>query len=156
MIWFGVMSWGVYQYRQPCGSANEWFNGSEGVTLSTIVVGMFANVIFGFIDNAGLFFGGVYLDELFEKLPGGLDANVTAGYGNTFSDFLGSFVGTFCGLIISDVTGISEGPIWANSLGIIIGCLLGILIPKMLLKNSKQLGLNRISTKEVLLGAMDD
>ncbi len=61
---------------------------------------MFANIIFGFIDNAGLFFGGVYLDEIFAKLPGGLDANVTAGYGNTFSDTLGIFLGTFSGLMI--------------------------------------------------------
>lgn len=29
------------------------------------MVGMFSNIVFGFIDNAGLFFGGVYLEELF-------------------------------------------------------------------------------------------
>lgn len=75
-------------------------NGDEGLTVGTFFVGMFANIVFGFIDNAGLFFGGCYLDEIFEKLPGGYDANVTAGYGNTFSDFLGSFLGTFCGLMI--------------------------------------------------------
>lgn len=98
---------------------------------------MFAYIVFGFIDNAGLFFGGVYLDELFEKLPGGLDANVTAGYGNTFSDFLGSFLGTFCGLMIQNITGIAEGPIWANSAGIVIGCIIGIAVPKAILSNSK-------------------
>lgn len=65
---------------------------------------MAANIVFGFIDNAGLFFGGVYLEELFEKLPGGDDANVLAGYGNTYSDFLGSFLGSFCGLIIQNIT----------------------------------------------------
>lgn len=61
---------------------------------------MSANIVFGFIDNAGLFFGGVYLEELFAKLPAADDANVLAGYGNTYSDFLGAFLGTFCGLII--------------------------------------------------------
>ena len=95
---------------------------------------MASNVVFGFIDNAGLFFGGVYLEELFEKLPGGDDANVLAGYGNTYSDFLGSFLGTFIGLIISNLTNIYEGPIWANSVGIVIGCLIGIFIPKLILK----------------------
>lgn len=115
---------------------------------------MFSNIVFGFIDNAGLFFGGCYLDEIFEKLPGGYDANVTAGYGNTFSDFLGSFLGTFCGLIIQNITGINEGPIYSNSIGIVIGCLIGILIPKLILRKSKTLGLNKITTKEVLLGAM--
>ena len=78
-----------------------------------MIVGMFSNIIFGFIDNAGLFFGGCYLDELFSKFPGSDDANVVAGYGNTYSDFLGAFLGTFCGLIISDATGIDDGPIWA-------------------------------------------
>lgn len=108
------------------------------MTVGTIAVGMFSNIVFGFIDNAGLFFGGVYLDELFEKLPGGLDANVTAGYGNTFSDFMGSFVGTFCGMMIINITGINDSPIWSQSLGIVIGCLLGIAIPKLILRDSKK------------------
>lgn len=147
MVWFGLMSYGVFQYKEPCKDASDWFNGDGGVTVSTVIVGMAANIVFGFIDNAGLFFGGVYLEELFEKLPGGDDANVLAGYGNTYSDFLGSFLGTFCGLIISNLTSVNDGPIWANSLGIVIGCLLGILIPKMLLRKSGQLGLNKVSAK---------
>lgn len=61
---------------------------------------MMANVVFGFIDNAGLFFGGCYLDEVFALLPGSEDANVAAGYGNTYSDLLGAFMGTFSGLIL--------------------------------------------------------
>lgn len=61
---------------------------------------MMANLVFGFIDNAGLFFGGCYLDEVFALLPGSEDANVAAGYGNTYSDLLGAFMGTFVGLIL--------------------------------------------------------
>ena len=113
IVWFGLMSWGVYNYKFPCGNFDWWFNGDDGVTLQTIMVGMVGNILFGFIDNAGLFFGGVYLEEIFAKLPGGLDANVTAGYGNTFSDTLGIFVGTFCGLIIQHITDVENGPIWA-------------------------------------------
>jgi hypothetical protein len=37
---------------------------------------------------------------------------------------------------IKDIFKVSEGPIWANAIGIIAGCLLGILIPKMVLSNS--------------------
>ena len=70
---------GVYSYKNPCGTVSEWFNGDEGVTIGTVIVGMFSNIIFGFIDNGGLFFGGCYLDELFSKLPGSDDANVVAG-----------------------------------------------------------------------------
>jgi Na+-translocating ferredoxin:NAD+ oxidoreductase RnfD subunit len=108
---------------------------------------MFANVIFGFIDNAGLFFGGVYLEEIFALLPGGDDANVTAGYGNTFSDTLGIFLGTFCGKIIENITDTEEGPMWANAFGITIGCLLGIMIPKMIISDSSTSGLNKVTAR---------
>eukprot|EP00335_Anophryoides_haemophila_P000050 CAMPEP_0204821484 /NCGR_PEP_ID=MMETSP1018-20131115/20874_1 /ASSEMBLY_ACC=CAM_ASM_000518 /TAXON_ID=46462 /ORGANISM="Anophryoides haemophila, Strain AH6" /LENGTH=107 /DNA_ID=CAMNT_0051933033 /DNA_START=354 /DNA_END=677 /DNA_ORIENTATION=+ len=106
-----------------------------------------ANVVFGFIDNAGLFFGGCYLDEVFSLLPGSDDANVGAGYGNTFSDLLGAFMGTFVGLMLKDATGINEGPLWANAIGIIFGCLLGIAIPKLIVGNSSTVGLNKISAR---------
>ncbi len=149
------MSYGIYQYQRPCGSFNLWFNGDEGVTIGTILVGMFANLVFGFIDNAGLFFGGVYLEEVFALLPGGLDANVTAGYGNTFSDTLGIFLGNFSGLMIQHITDIDDGPIWANTFGVTIGCLIGIFIPKMLISNSSTQGLNKITSRQVLLGAQD-
>lgn len=116
---------------------------------------MGANLIFGFIDNAGLFFGCSYLDEIFEKLPGASDTNVCAGYGNTFSDFLGSFIGTFCGMIIAEVCGLSEGPLWANAFGVIIGCLLGILIPSLLISSPETKGLNKINANRALLGNLD-
>jgi len=59
-----------------------WFNG-ENITFLSIIVGLFSNLIFGFIDNAGLFFGANFLDEWFQMLPAADDANVFAGYGNT-------------------------------------------------------------------------
>jgi hypothetical protein len=75
----------------PCTNFSIWFNGEGGVSAKTVIVGMSANLVFGFIDNAGLFFGGCYLEELFALFPGSKDANVAAGYGNTYSDFLGAF-----------------------------------------------------------------
>mmetsp|Transcript_39584 Transcript_39584/g.60857 ORF Transcript_39584/g.60857 Transcript_39584/m.60857 type:complete len:121 (-) Transcript_39584:45-407(-) len=116
---------------------------------------MFANIIFGFVDNAGLFFGGCYLEELFSKFPGSKDANVAAGYGNTYSDCLGAFLGTFSGLILADATRVYDYPIWTEAIGIVIGCLLGILIPKMILSNSTTTGLNKVSAKQVFMGAME-
>jgi len=82
--------------------------------------------------------------------------NILNRYGNTFSDFLGSFIGVFCGMIIADICGLSDGPIWANALGIIIGCLLGIAIPKMLVSNSSTKGLNKLNASTALLGALPD
>lgn len=116
---------------------------------------MGSNLIFGFIDNAGLFFGCSYLDEIFAKLPGASDSNVCAGYGNTFSDFLGSFIGTFCGMMISVICGLSDGPLWANAFGVIVGCLLGIAVPKMLISNSETKGLNKNAASSLLLGNLD-
>jgi len=49
-------------------------------------------------------------------------------YGNTFSHCLGTFVGTFCGMMIADVFDIGEGSLWANAFGIFVGGLLGIAI----------------------------
>ena len=111
-----------------------WFNGL--LSARHILVGGGAFIIFGFIDNAGLFFGGCYLDEVFELLPGSEDANVCAGYGNTYSDALGAWVGSFVGKIIEDLSGVSEGPLWAEALGVMIGCIIGIIIPKAIVGNS--------------------
>lgn len=117
---------------------------------------MGANVVFGFIDNAGLFFGGCYLDEVFSKLPGGTDANICAGYGNTFSDTLGMFLGTFFGIILKSSLEIDDGPIWANAFGITIGCLLGIYVPVLILGTDvKTTGLNKVSAESIVLGTMD-
>jgi len=62
---FGFICWGISTYMDPCKTFGEWFNGDDGVTAKTFFVGMGANIIFGFIDNCGLFFGGCYLDEIF-------------------------------------------------------------------------------------------
>lgn len=56
-----------------------------------------------------------------------------------------------------DIFETGDGPIWTNALAIIVGCLFGILIPKMILRgNSSTHGLNKISAKQVFLGSLDD
>ena len=102
-------------------------SGLDNPSLKTILVGMSSGIVFGFIDNAGLFFG---MDALDPYLPGG--PLTKAGYGNTFSDALGSFLSVFIGNLIQKSTGISNTPMWAESVGIIVGCLFGIYIPAML------------------------
>ncbi len=107
-----------------------------GLTKSTfcdnpgaIAVAMASNIVFGFVDNAGLFFGMDALDPVFEKLKGGNHGLINAGYGNTFSDAIGAFLGTFIGSYIADKSGIYDGPLWAQAIGIVIGCILGVYIP---------------------------
>ena len=101
-----------------------------------IVLGMSSGVVFGFIDNAGLWFGMDALDPFLNTIPG--VGNLTkAGLGNTFSDAVGAFAGTFAGIIIQKSL-IKKGEenipefIWAEAIGVVIGCLLGILIPMLI------------------------
>lgn len=78
-VGFGTIAWFTYRYKVgPDASFNDWFNG-ENMTITTIMVGFFSNIIFGFIDNFGLFFGSNFLDEWFLMLPASDDANVFAG-----------------------------------------------------------------------------
>ena len=105
----------------------EFINNGKTVSLKQILVGMSFGAIFGFIDNFGLWYGMDYLDPY---LPGG---NLTkAGYGNTYSDFIGSTMGTSISIILNTLYPVEEAPIWVNSLGIILGCLLGLYIPRYL------------------------
>ena len=100
-------------------------------SMKSLMVGMSSNIVFGIIDNGGLFFG---MDALDPYLPSG---NLTkAGLGNTFSDGLGAFLGTFAGIIIKNAMNVSDDdeppPIWSEFLGIVIGCLLGLYISKLI------------------------
>ena len=103
------------------------------LTLVKILASMAFGVIFGFIDNAGLFFGMDALDPYVKKISS--DSKVSAGIGNTYSDVIGAFAGSFAGSIVqqmlkSQLPYCFEGPLWAEATGIFLGCILGIVIPK--------------------------
>lgn len=111
--------------RQFLGADMRYLTTASGI--KTVMVGMVGGIIFGFIDNAGLWFGMDALDPLFVKK--GITGNAAAGYGNTFSDGLGAFLGTFIAIIVSEKSNISleSTPIWANAVGVVVGCLIGIM-----------------------------
>jgi hypothetical protein len=94
------------------------------------VVGMGSGFVFGFLDNAGLFFGMDMLDPIFSQIPMGKESLVVAGYGNTFSDFVGAFMGTFVGAIIQYEFNTFDYPIWSEGLGVLVGCIFGVYIPR--------------------------
>lgn len=57
--------------------------------------------------------------------------------------------------MISDLTKNNDSPIWGDAIGIIIGCLLGIVVPKMIMgNNSETSGFNNIRPKHSFLGDM--
>lgn len=99
-----------------------------------IIGGLTFGLVFGFIDNAGLWMGMDALDPIFDQIinifPKGKDTElIKAGLGNTFSDFLGVSLGTFMSIIMNSILGTSPGAIWIDTVGIVLGCILGILIP---------------------------
>lgn len=55
-----------------------------------------------------------------------------AGIGNTYSDFLGAFLATFSGVIIMNMTQISNVSIISEVIGIVLGCIIGIIIPRFI------------------------
>lgn len=56
-----------------------------------------------------------------------------AALGNTFSDVLGSFLSSFILIMLIHLTNVDNFSILTETLGIFIGCLLGILLPRTLL-----------------------
>lgn len=56
-----------------------------------------------------------------------------AGLGNTYSDLLGSFLSSFILILLINLTNVSNFSIITETLGIFIGCLLGVALPRTLL-----------------------
>ena len=120
--------------RKDTGGVAEFLGfAGESATVGGILVGLVSSTIFGLIDNGGLYFGMSSLDPIFRSQK--MDDLESAGWGNTFSDFLGAFLGTFIGKFVQNITGVENTSLWAETIGIVIGCILGIYIPKII-KNS--------------------
>lgn len=118
---FGAIAYGV----SDSSSVLSFLGVYPFPTVLSILAGMMANIVFGIIDNGGLFFGMSALDPF---LPEG--ELTRAGLGNTFSDGLGAFLGSFTGVMIKSLTKIEDTPLWADAFGIIIGCLIGLYVPR--------------------------
>lgn len=117
---------------EACEDFAKWID--KDMTWRSILVGIAAGVSFGFCDNALLFFGISALDSVFTRLPYGKEDLMVAGYGNAFSSTVSAFVSTFIGQVISNVTGLDpdNAPLWAMAVGLAIGGLIGIYVPRMI------------------------
>ena len=113
------------KHREKTGkdiSVKDYLNAGNKNFFTRISVGLGTGVVFGIIDNAGLWFGMEALDPLFPR--GEL---TKAGFGNVFSDTLSAFLATFAGNIISNLTGVDANtPLWADAFGTFIGCFIGL------------------------------
>lgn len=112
-----------------CPSFEEWID--QDTSAKSILVGAAAGAAFGIIDNTLLWVGMSAMDSLFARLPGGTTPNVLAGYGNAFSSVVSAFVSTFVGRIIADAfhVNLDKTPLWSMAFGILVGCVVGILVP---------------------------
>jgi len=114
-------------------SKNQWksftwfMNGDQKFTIKALILGMMSSVVFGFVDNSGLWFG---MDALNPYLPSG--ELTKAGWGNMFSNVMGTFIGTIFSKIIYIMYKFDKGPLYAEVIGVVIGCLLGIYIPRVI------------------------
>lgn len=99
----------------------------DNLTLRAILIGSIFGFVFGFIDNLFLVIGLNNIEHLF---PG--DLLTKSGLGNTYSDVVASFIGTFIAYFMTIYTNSQEDefPLWANSLGMFVGCLVGLYVGK--------------------------
>jgi hypothetical protein len=105
----------------------QFLNNNQELTLKNIVVGMSFGIVFGFIDNASLWIG---LDTFEKYIPGSI--LVKSGWANTYSSTLAATIGTTVFITLQHVLKVEDSPIWVNSSGILIGCILGLYIPKFI------------------------
>ena len=107
----------------------EFLNTGKLPSLRDLLVGLSFGIVFGFLDNFGLWMG---MDSLGKYIPG--NALTKSAWGNTYSDFLGATTGTFIAIMAEDYFNYNDDnePIWINTVGIFIGCILGMIIGKMI------------------------
>ena len=107
----------------------EFLNNGDLPSGKNILIGLIFGMVFGFIDNLGLWLG---VDSLQKYMPGGLLTK--AALGNTYSDFLGVIVGTSISIIAQESLGYDDDnePIWLNMVGIVIGCFIGMFVGRVL------------------------
>tara|TARA_B110001469_G_scaffold123334_2_gene135200 strand:- start:2372 stop:2827 length:456 start_codon:yes stop_codon:yes gene_type:complete len=105
----------------------QFLNNDQPLTATNLLVGMSFGVVFGFIDNASLWIG---LDTFKKHIPGSI--LVKSGWANTYSSTLAATIGTTVFFTLKHVLNVSHSPIWLNSFGILIGCILGLYVPKFI------------------------
>lgn len=97
----------------------------------TILVGAAGGIVVGFIGSMSMWFGLNYLESSLK----GFSTHTQAGIANIFgSSIVAGIIGIFIREILGDLfrVDISKTPVWSDSLGSIVGGLLGILTGNLL------------------------
>ena len=127
-----------------------------------ILCGLMLGLVFGFLDNFGLFFGSATLDGIFYPLGMRFAKNVLpsdteltnihtfandmmAGFGNTFSDMMGVVLGSAALEIAKAGMGV-DPTFWVGDiLSMMIGCLAGVLAPSIVKNSGEYPGINMVA-----------
>lgn len=97
-----------------------------GKKASIFAIGSVTMMVFGMIDNLGLFLGMSGIEDWITKM--GFDAQVSAGLGNTFSDVLGAVLGGAVMYLVTKITKRKgEGTAAQQVVGVTVGCLLPVI-----------------------------
>jgi len=136
LVIFGISLFVSYKYHnrtlkkkyKPQVSFIQFINNGELPSFKNILIGLIFGIVFGFLDNFGIWMG---IDKLHNIFPGG--ELTKAALGNTYSDMLGAIVGTSISIMAQDGLNYDDDdqPIWVNTLGILLGCFLGLLAGRL-------------------------
>ena len=104
-----------------------FINRTKKLKLKKILIGLIFGIVFGLIDNLGLWIGMTSFQKYIKT-----DSITQAAIGNTYSDFLGSIIGALISITAQNYINYDNDnePIWINTIGIVIGCILGLFIGK--------------------------
>lgn len=96
-------------------------------SLKVFLVGSTFMIIFGIIDNLGLFFGMDFIENY--VISKGYTSLIAAGIGNAFSDAIGALIGGSIATFLYKLLKIKDKVSTAQQfVGVIIGCMIPVIV----------------------------
>lgn len=117
----------------------KFLNNGMIITPRVFLIGLIFGIILGMMDNISLYFGIEGLGDVL-KQKFNMDEVTVAGYSNAYSGMLGITLAAFAVLILRYLyPDVNQNilPVWLDTLGFLIGAILGIYIPKLFFKSIK-------------------
>lgn len=107
-------------------------NRSKKLNYKNISIGLIFGVVFGIIDNVGLWLGISSFQKHIKT-----DAKTQAAIGNTYSDFIGAILGSLISITAKNALSYDDDkePIWVTTIGIFIGTIIGLFIGRIFLSH---------------------
>jgi hypothetical protein len=125
------IAFNTVKIKNPDLTLAEFLNMTH-LSTRTIVAGMAGGFIFGFINIVAMWFGMSTFSAWFSRH--GVSENEASSYANMYGNVIASIAGTFVALTVSTKADVdlNTTPLWANTLGILLGCIVGIMAGKVI------------------------